>query len=99
MPTTGRVVPHGTPGAISLGGTFLGIVGATLITLLAVMLGLVREKAIIALIISSLAAILMESYLRARWPNQRTFSKQAPNFFVTFTGALGSVLLALACGY
>jgi len=97
--TTAKAVPHGTPGAVSHGGTFFGVVGALLMALLAVMLGVVRDKAIMFIIISSLAAIIMESYLRARWPGGRFFTKQAPNFFVTLMGAVGSVLLALAFGY
>jgi uncharacterized protein (TIGR00297 family) len=96
---TAESVPHGTPGAVSLGGTFFGVVGATLMALLAVLLGVIHEKALLFIIFSSLVAILVESYLRARWPGGRFLAKQAANFFVTLIGALGSVLLGLALGY
>jgi uncharacterized protein (TIGR00297 family) len=92
-------VPHGTPGAVSTTGTIFGVMGAIMVGLLAVMLGLVREKAIIYLMLSSFIASGMESFLRSRWPDENFLAKQSPNIVVTLTGALGAVVLALALGY
>jgi uncharacterized protein (TIGR00297 family) len=96
--TTAEVVPHGTPGGVSITGTIFGIAGAMLLGLVAVILGLVGEKAIIFVVISSLLATGMESFLRAWWPSTSFVAKQTPNFLVTLVGAAGTVLLTIVLG-
>lgn len=97
--TTMKPVPHGTPGGVTVPGTLFGILGALLVGLLAFALGLVRWKGILFVGASSLGASMLESYFRASWPGEKTLAKQIPNFFVTLTGACGSILMAAVFGY
>jgi uncharacterized protein (TIGR00297 family) len=97
--TTMKPVPHGTPGGVSIPGTLFGILGALVVGLLAFALGLVRWKGILFVGASSLGASILESYLRASWPGETNLAKQIPNFFVTLTGAGGSILMAAVFGY
>lgn len=97
--TTAEAVPHGTPGGVSITGTIFGISGAMLLALVAVTGGLIREKAIILIVVSSLAAIGVESVLRVHWPGRSILAKQVPNVVVTLTGAVGAILLAFVFGY
>jgi uncharacterized membrane protein len=93
------VGPHGTPGGVSITGTIFGVAGAILVGLLGVVIGMLREEAIMFIVISSLAAIGIESLLRVRWPGGGFVAKQGCNLAVTAAGALCAVLLALAFGY
>ncbi len=97
--TTMKPVPHGTPGGVSIPGILFGILGALLVGLLAFALGLVYWKGIPFVVAASLGASILESYFRASWPGETTLAKQIPNFFVTLTGAGGSILMAAVFGY
>ncbi|GAB4339525.1 MAG: TIGR00297 family protein [Candidatus Abyssubacteria bacterium] len=97
--TTLQPVTHGTPGGVSAAGTTLGLAAAILLGLLATAAGVVREKAILYLLISSLCASVLDSYMRARWPGAGFFRKQLTNITVTTAGAVIAVLLAMALGY
>jgi uncharacterized protein (TIGR00297 family) len=96
--TTLESVSHGTPGAVSVAGTILGVAGAMLLGLLSTMLGLVDEKAILYLVISSFCASVFESYLLAQWPHGGFPVKQMSNVADTFVGAAVAVLLAVIFG-
>lgn len=97
--TTLQPVAHGTPGGVSAAGTTLGLAAAILLGLLATAVGVVREKAILYLLFSSLCASVLDSYMRARWPGSDFFRKQLTNITVTTAGAVIAVLLGLALGY
>ncbi len=97
--TTAKIVPHGTPGGVSITGTILGVSAAVLLALTAVAVGLIRGQAIILIGISSVAAIAIESVLRVRWPGGSFLAKQVPNIVVTLLGAGGAILLGVVFGY
>lgn len=97
--TTLEIVPHGSPGAVSVAGTILGLAGAMLLGLIATILGLIQERAILYIVISSFCASVLESYIRAKRPGTEFLTKQLPNLLHTTVGALSVVLLALLLGY
>ncbi len=96
--TTLVAVQHGTPGGVSAAGTILGVAGAMLLGLLATILGLVDERAILYLVISSFCASAVESYLRARWPRSSFPAKQMSNIADTLVGATVAMFLAVIFG-
>ena len=93
-----RPVPHGAPGAVSIGGTAFGLVGALLVGALAMALGMIRGGEIAYLVIASLIAIMSESILRAFYPGQSLLQKQIPNGILTLIGGLCAILFAVAPG-
>jgi len=93
-----RSVPHGTSGAVSLGGTVSGLVGALLVGALATAMGLIPGGAIFYLVISAFIAIMFESNLRSSYPGSDILHKQLPNGMLTLVGALLAILLALILG-
>lgn len=91
-----RFVPHGTPGAVSMGGTACGLIGAVLAGALATALGMFSIEVVVVLVISSLIAIMFESFLRGFCSGQSMLQKQLPNALLTLVGALSAnVLFAL----
>jgi uncharacterized protein (TIGR00297 family) len=88
-----RLVPHALAGAVSIGGTACGLIGAALVGALATALGMVPGGAVVILMISSLIAIMLESLLRGFCSGQTMLQKQLPNALLTLIGALCAVLL------
>jgi uncharacterized protein (TIGR00297 family) len=96
LPRSMRLVPHGVPGAVSVGGTASGLVGALVIGALAAAFGMIRVGEIAYVVVASLAAVLSESILRSYCSGQSLLQKQIPNSILTLIGALLTILLAVA---
>jgi uncharacterized protein (TIGR00297 family) len=88
-----RLVPHGIPGAVSIGGTACGLIGPLLVGLLAIALGMVPGELVVILMISSLIAIMFESFLRGFCSGQSMLQKQLPNALLTLIGAISAILI------
>lgn len=90
LPATGRAVPPGTEGAVSLAGTLAGLLAALSATGLAACLGLLPARLVLPLALGALGATLVESVLGAARP----LPNAVLNTLVTTLGALCGALLA-----
>lgn len=94
--TTGRPVPPGTEGAISVEGTAASLVGSVLMTLLIAALGLIQGRGAIALVSAiGLLATLLESVIGATLQRRLGWlSNELVNGLQTLVAALLALLLA-----
>jgi uncharacterized protein (TIGR00297 family) len=91
--TTGRAVPPGTPGAISLEGSFAGFLGALALGILAITLGIVPFGTLIPIIAGVVAGSLAESLLAATFEPRGIITNDALNFLNTAIAAVVASLL------
>jgi len=93
LPTTFAPAPAGTPGAVTLEGTLAGILGAALIALLAMPLGLTQWADLPVILIATYIGTYSESYLGASPERRRLLGGCGLNFLATLIGALAGMLL------
>ncbi len=87
--TNFKKVDPGTEGAISIEGTFAGILGSILLSLISVELGIIELKEVPNVILSAFIATTIESYLGATIQGKKDFlTNEFINFINTFIGAL-----------
>lgn len=91
---TGRRVPPGTSGAISLEGTAAGLVGALALGALGVGLGLIPVLALIPVVAGATIGSLAESLMGATLEGQGFLNNDMLNFLNTAIAAATAVLLA-----
>jgi uncharacterized protein (TIGR00297 family) len=91
--TTMKSVPVGTDGAISIEGTILGILSASVIAAEAYFLHLIDLRAIIIVIVASFIGTTVESILGATIERRKWASNEVVNFLNVATGAGASMLL------
>lgn len=94
--TSMREVRPGTSGGMSLEGTIAGLAGACLIAALAVVLGLVAPKALIAIVIGATVGSVAESALAATFEAKGILNNDTLNFLNTAIAAAAAVGLASA---
>lgn len=81
--TSARMVPPGTPGALSLEGTFAGLAGALLLGALGVQLGLVHAQTLIPIVAGATAGSLAESVMGATLEPRGLVNNDVLNFLNT----------------
>lgn len=93
LPTTFEPVPPGTPGAVSLEGTLLGVAASTLVAVTAVFLRLIDPGSIPLILIASFAGTFLESYLGANQQRRSHLKATGLNFISTMVSGLAGMLL------
>jgi uncharacterized protein (TIGR00297 family) len=91
--TTLRPVPVGTEGAISLEGTFAGIVAGAIICALGVALHLLTIPVAAICWLASFIGTTVESYLGATLETMKIIDNEVINFMNTLVGAAVAMLL------
>ena len=94
--TSLRAVPPGTDGAVSLEGTFAGLVASLGIGALGAAVGLYRPVGIAIVAIAGLAGNLLESWAGAALADIRRIDNELVNFANTVAGGLLALALALS---
>jgi len=92
--TTLRPVPPGTSGAVSLEGTAAGLVGALLLALAGIGLGLTPDRALAAIVIGATIGAFAESLLGATLEAPGIVNNDVLNFLNTAIAAASAVLIA-----
>ena len=92
--TTFRMVPPGTPGAMSVAGTLAGVAGAVALALAAVALGLMPLPLIIPVAMAATAGALVESALGATLEPRGVLNNDLLNFINTTVAAFVAVELS-----
>lgn len=98
MITTLRRAPVGTDGAVSVEGTLMGVAAATLLGVVAWLVGLTSLAGIVVVIIAGTVGNFVDSYLGATLERQGVIGNEAVNFANTIAGALAGGLLGLLVG-
>ncbi|HZT75076.1 MAG TPA: DUF92 domain-containing protein [Vicinamibacterales bacterium] len=88
-----RVAP-GTPGAVSLEGTLAGLASAAVLAAIAIALGLVGGRMIVAVIVAATAGALVESALGATLEGPGILNNDMLNFINTGVAAVTVLWLA-----
>ena len=91
--TTLRPVPVGTEGAVSLEGTFAGIVASAVIALLGVLFHMINWPAAGFVVIAAFIGTTAESYLGATLEQMKMIDNEIINFMNTLIGAAAAMLL------
>jgi uncharacterized protein (TIGR00297 family) len=85
--TTGKPVPAGTDGGITLAGTLMGLLGAALLSVLGRSIGLTPVRATLPILLAGLSGNLLDSYLGATLQRSGRMTNEAVNFANTCGGA------------
>ena len=90
-------VPRGTEGAVSLEGTFAGVVASVIMAFVSVALGLVSgSSAATAIIVASFVATALESFIGAKFQdNVSWLTNELVNFINTLIGAAVAIVLVM----
>jgi len=93
--TTFQHVAPGTNGAVSLLGTAVGIIGASIIGIASYFLGILQDPllAITVSIVSGTLGCFMDSILGALFENHGWMTNEHVNLLATITGAIIGILL------
>lgn len=91
--TTGRPVPPGTSGAMSLEGTLAGMVSAAVLALVAYALGLIILLHVVLVVAAATAGALVESVLGATLEHRGVLNNDMLNFINTTVAAVVAVEL------
>ena len=86
--TTGEEVKVGTDGGITRAGTLMGLLGATLLSLLGRFLDITPVRATLPVLLAGLSGNLLDSYLGATLERQGRLSNEGVNFTNTLAGAV-----------
>jgi uncharacterized protein (TIGR00297 family) len=89
-----RRVPPGTDGAVSVGGTLAGLLGALLLALTAGAMGWVAPSGVAVAVAAALAGTVVESLLGRSGARWRVSNGHVLNFVNTLVGAWAALLLA-----
>ena len=87
LPTTLRRVAPGTEGAISLEGTFAGIVGSLVLGVIGWGFGLYGPVGLAVVALGAFVGTLVESYVGAIWGQDARIGNETMNFMNTVVGA------------
>lgn len=99
MPSSFRIAPPGTPGAISIEGTLWGMSAAALITGIAYLIGTIPFSCIPAVVIGGWIGFFSESYIAALWTERGVaVSRRWMNSLHPFIGATCACALAAVSG-
>jgi len=85
--TTGKQVPAGTDGGITLAGTLMGLLGAALLSVLGRSIGLTPVRATLPILLAGLSGNLLDSWLGATLQRRGWLSNETVNFANTCGGA------------
>lgn len=85
--TSGAVVSPGTDGGITLAGTLMGILGASLLSLVARVLGVTPVRATLPLLLAGLGGNVIDSLLGATLQRRGLLNNEGVNFINTVGGA------------
>jgi uncharacterized protein (TIGR00297 family) len=91
--TTLRPVPVGTEGAISLEGTFAGILASMILCGIGVLLGALTIGAAGLCVVAAFIGTTVESYLGATLEQMKIIDNEIINFMNTLVGAAAAMLL------
>jgi uncharacterized protein (TIGR00297 family) len=94
--TTLRQVAPGTPGAISLEGTFAGIAGAGLLAGVGISLGLVPTVALVPIVAGATIGSFAESLLGASLEGPGILNNDWLNFINTAVAAAAAIIISMA---
>lgn len=86
--TTGERVPVGTDGGITRAGILMGILGATVLTLVGRFLDIVPVRATMPIMLAGLSGNLVDSWLGAVLERKGLLSNEGVNFSNTVVGGL-----------
>lgn len=86
--TSGRIVPAGTDGAVSVPGTVLGVAAAALVSLQAAVAGLLDLRGSVVVTIAATFGMLLDSLLGATLERQGRITNNAVNLVSTVAAAL-----------
>lgn len=92
--TSGRIVPAGSEGAISLPGTAFGGIAALLVALQAVVSGLLDPRRATIVALAGILGMLVDSLLGATLEQRGRLTNNTVNLISTFTAALLATLAA-----
>ena len=92
--TTWNIVPPGTDGAVSLPGTFAGIIAATIVSFISASVHLLSWRWMVASIGAATMGMLFDSLLGASFERRHWLNNDAVNFLSTLVAAL----LAMSLG-
>jgi uncharacterized protein (TIGR00297 family) len=92
--TTLRPVPVGTEGAVSLEGTFAGIVASAVLCGVGILLGSINVTIGWICVIAGFIGTTVESYLGATLEQMKIVDNEIINFMNTLVGAAAAMLLA-----
>jgi uncharacterized protein (TIGR00297 family) len=90
--TTGKPVPPGTDGGVSVPGTFAGIVASGIIAAVSALVGLVTIRDATIVFVAAVFGMAFDSILGGCLEQRKLVTNNAVNFFSTTAAAL----LALA---
>ena len=93
--TTLRPVPVGTEGAVSLEGTFAGIVASIIVCGLGVALQLLSVPAAALGVLAAFIGTTVESYLGATLETMKIIDNEMINFMNTLVGAVTAMILVV----
>jgi uncharacterized protein (TIGR00297 family) len=91
--TTLRPVPVGTEGAISLEGTFAGIIASIIVCVVGILLGSINATIAGICVIAAFIGTTLESYLGATLEQMKIVDNEIINFMNTLIGAAAAMLL------
>lgn len=98
--TTLQPVPKGTEGAVSLEGTFAGVVGSVAIAIIGWGVGLINPLGIFWCVLAAFIATNLESVIGATLQSQYTWlTNEIVNFLNTFIGAIVAIFCAFIWAY
>jgi uncharacterized protein (TIGR00297 family) len=89
-----RIVPPGTSGAMSLEGTIAGLLAATGLAGVAILLGLIGPKALLPVVIGATIGSLCESLLAASLEGPGIVNNDLLNFLNTAIAATAAIFVA-----
>lgn len=92
--TSGRIVPAGTDGAISVPGTLLGAIAAALVALEAAATGLVDLRRAVIIAVVGFLGMLLDSLLGATLERYGWLTNNTVNLVSTFVAALLTTMAA-----
>jgi uncharacterized protein (TIGR00297 family) len=92
--TSGRIVPAGTDGAISIPGTVLGAVAAALVALEALLTGILDLRRAVVVAMAGIAGMLLDSLLGATLERRGRLSNNTVNLLSTLGAALLATIVA-----
>jgi uncharacterized protein (TIGR00297 family) len=92
--SSGRIVPAGTDGAISIPGTLLGAVAAALVALEALLTGILDLRRAVVVAMAAIVGMLLDSLLGATLERRGRLSNNTVNLLSTFAAALLATIVA-----
>jgi|SRR5581483_5040096 len=91
--TTGKPVPPGTDGGVSVPGTLAGIVASGIIATVSALVGLISSRAAAIVVVAAVFGMLFDSILGGCLEQRKLVTNNAVNFFSTSASALLSLAL------